>query len=209
MTEKNILYYIHDPMCSWCWGFQKSWQVVQKTLKDQIEIHYIVGGLAPDSSEPMPLAMQEAISGYWQDIQQRIPGTEFNFDFWKKCKPLRSTYPSCRAVLAAKQLDSSKEQAMISAIQEAYYLQARNPSELNTLIECAKEIGLDTTKFEQAINSEQINQAFNQDISMSRSMGAQGFPSLILKHSNTLNPIFIDYNDPQTMINQIRQGVAE
>lgn len=208
MTTKNILYYVHDPMCSWCWGFQKSWQVVKDSIEGQIDIHYIVGGLAPDSSEPMPMHMQKAIAGYWKDIQNRIPGTEFNHDFWKKCTPRRSTYPSCRAVLAAKQLDSDKEQAMISAIQEAYYLQARNPSELNTLIYCAKKIGLDTAAFKQAMNSKQINKALNQDISMSRSMGAQGFPSLIMKNSNTFKPIFIDYNKPEVMINQIRQGIS-
>ncbi len=209
MSDSTTLYYIHDPMCSWCWGFQKSWQTTQTAIQDSINIEYIVGGLAPDSDEPMPKDMQEAISGYWKNIQARIPGTEFNYDFWKECTPRRSTYPACRAVLAAKQLDKTKEQAMISAIQNAYYLNAKNPSELSALIDCATSIGLDATRFEQAITSEQINHALMEDISLSRSMGAQGFPSLILKKANTLRPIFIDYNDPNVMIEQIRQGLSE
>ncbi len=209
MSNSPTLYYIHDPMCSWCWGFQKSWQSVQNTVQDEINIKYVVGGLAPDSDEPMPKAMQEAIVGYWENIQARIPGTEFNYDFWKKCQPRRSTYPACRAVLAAKQLDKTKEQAMISAIQNAYYLQAKNPSEISDLIDCAKSIDLDSQDFEKALTSEQINQALMADISLSRSMGAQGFPSLVLEKSDTLRPIFIDYNDPNVIIEQIKQGLSE
>jgi putative protein-disulfide isomerase len=25
---KNILYYVHDPMCSWCWGFETTRQKI-------------------------------------------------------------------------------------------------------------------------------------------------------------------------------------
>jgi protein-disulfide isomerase-like protein with CxxC motif len=54
-------------------------------------------------------------------------GTEFNFDFWTKCQPRRDTYKACRAVIAASQQNA--EEAMIEAIQKAYYLRAMNPSE--------------------------------------------------------------------------------
>ena len=94
-----ILYYVHDPMCSWCWGFRPTWQKIQEGLSDDVEVRYLLGGLAPDSQEPMPKSMQLDIASYWGKIQQHISGTEFNFDFWEKCKPRRSTYPACRAVL--------------------------------------------------------------------------------------------------------------
>ena len=67
-----------------------------------IEVVYLLGGLAPDSDLPMPEQMKLTIAGYWQTIQDRVLGTQFNYDFWTKCQPRRSTYPSCRAVLAAK-----------------------------------------------------------------------------------------------------------
>ena len=38
----------------------------------------------------------------WKRIQEVIPGTKFNYDFWTLCEPKRSTYPSCRAVICAK-----------------------------------------------------------------------------------------------------------
>ncbi|MGH1427701.1 MAG: DsbA family protein [Arenicella sp.] len=212
MNTENLkdatLFYIHDPMCSWCWGFQKTWMEVQKNLPHNIQIEYLVGGLAPDSNETMPKNMQTAISGYWQTIQEKIPGTEFNYDFWEKCQPRRSTYPACRAVLAAKQLEPTSEPRMIHAIQSAYYLNAKNPSDEETLVECAQKIGLDSKVFLQTIKSDEIEAQLQTQINLSRSMGAQGFPSLLLKKSEQLQAIFIDYNNPHTIIEQIEHAIA-
>jgi len=207
MNNHTILYYIHDPMCSWCWGFKKVWAQVQTAFQKDLNIQYLAGGLAPDSDQAMPAEMQQAIAGYWRDIQARIPGTEFNFDFWESCQPRRSTYPACRAAVSARQLDSNKEADMIEAIQQAYYLQAQNPSDVETLVACAGNIGLDTEKFEQLLVSDEINDIFFAEMRLAHSMGAQGFPSLVLKVGDTIKPIFIDYNNADTMIQQINQAI--
>ena len=28
--EKATLYYVYDPMCSWCWGYKPTWDKVKK-----------------------------------------------------------------------------------------------------------------------------------------------------------------------------------
>lgn len=55
------LYYVYDPMCSWCWGFNKTWNKVKKSLPKNINIQYVLGGLAPDSDEIMSDKMREYI----------------------------------------------------------------------------------------------------------------------------------------------------
>ena len=202
-SQINHLYYIHDPMCSWCWGFQKTWQQVQNDLDKLVTIEYIVGGLAPDSDQPMPKAQQQAIASYWQTIQDKIPGTEFNFDFWTQCSPRRSTYPACRAVLAAKTLDENKEIAMIDAIQHAYYLQAQNPSDTDTLIACAEKIGLQKAAFQNALHSNTVEDLFQQQLQLGAELGARGFPSLILGTAQTNQYIQIDYNNPSVITQQV------
>ena len=72
----RVLYYVHDPMCSWCWGFRPVWQEVQQALNGKIEIRYLLGGLAPDNLEPMSEDMQINIRSNWQRIQKEIPGRE-------------------------------------------------------------------------------------------------------------------------------------
>jgi putative protein-disulfide isomerase len=100
--QRPILYYVHDPMCSWCWGFREEWQKLQAELTGIVNIEYVLGGLAPDTDQLMPIAMQQTIEDTWKKIQQEISGVNFNFDFWKLNKPKRSTYPACRAIIAAR-----------------------------------------------------------------------------------------------------------
>ena len=143
-----VLYYVHDPMCSWCWGFRQVWQELQEQLNDNFTIKYVLGGLAPDSDLPMPLAMQTAISNTWRNIQQEIPGTEFNYNFWSECRPRRSTYPACRAIIACRMQNPELELEMLLAIQQAYYLHAKNPSDKDVLTQLASDIGLNVEVFE-------------------------------------------------------------
>ncbi len=197
------LYYFHDPMCSWCWGFVPVWQQVRDHLSSDIALEYIVGGLAPDNDEPMSAEMQFKLQQTWQRIQDSIPGTTFNFEFWSQCQPRRSTYPACRAVLATKNLTPEKEQAMICAIQHAYYCQARNPSDVEVLVQCAVDIGLEKESFTTEFQSKQVEQQLLENIAIYREYSSAGFPSLVLKTETTQRPIRIDYNDASLILSQL------
>ena len=201
--NSTTLYYIHDPMCSWCWGFNNTWNQVQSKIGNKLSIQYVLGGLAPDSHEIMPQEMRHYIRENWQKIERSIPGTKFNYDFWKNCTPMRSTYPACRAVIAAKNQGDKFENTMINAIQQAYYLHAKNPSEDSTLIELALSIGLDEQKFTQDLNLKATQEQLSNNISLSKSLGAQGLPSLILDKNGVKKIIKIDYNNTESILKQI------
>lgn len=202
--DHAVLFYIHDPMCSWCWGFRPTLAKLLAALPADMPIHRLLGGLAPDSGQDMPSDMQRQLQDTWRRIQQRIPGTEFNFAFWKDCKPRRSTYPACRAVIAARILVSTQEEPMILAIQQAYYLRALNPSDDETLVQLAGEIGLDQADFLQLLNSEETKLALADEIEAAHAMGIRSYPSLLLKTSQTSYwPISIDYTNHRAMLEQI------
>lgn len=195
-----ILYYVHDPMCSWCWGFRPTWLKIREALENKVEIKYLLGGLAPDSDVPMPEAMQNDIAGYWRKIQQHIPNTQFNFDFWKNCQPRRSTYPACRAVIAARKQNTKVELNMIESIQKAYYLNAQNPSDDSTLISLAESLGLNPQVFSDSLNAVETQNQLESEIAFMRKIGAQGFPSLILESNNKYQSIPLDYNSASSAI---------
>jgi putative protein-disulfide isomerase len=201
---ESILYYIHDPMCSWCWAFCPTWREIKAKLSPNIHIHYVLGGLAPDTKQPMSLALQQKIQGIWRTIQKEVPDIEFNFDFWTKCQPRRSTYPACRAIIAATRQGREFEDAMILQIQRAYYLQARNPSDDSTLIALAIELGLDKDRLINDLNSLETQKELARQIQFSQMLGARGFPSLILKQLNDYYPISLNYNDPSATLSQIK-----
>lgn len=197
------LYYFHDPMCSWCWGFRPSWIAITEALPETIQSKRILGGLAPDNEQPMPMELQIKLQDVWKKIQQTIPGTEFNFDFWQKCVPRRSTYAACRAVIAAKKQDMAYEEAMILAIQQAYYLNAKNPADLNTLIDLADDMGLDVERFTTDILSPTVNQELIQEIEFAKKQDVKGFPTLLLEKQGIFIRIMHDYENPSNMIREI------
>jgi putative protein-disulfide isomerase len=190
-------------MCSWCWAFKPIWDRVKEPLLGKIELEYLLGGLAPDNNQPMPIEIREYVKGNWKRIQEMIPDTRFNYDFWTSCEPKRSTYPACRAVICAKQQHPDFENLMIYGIQKSYYLEAQNPSNEDVLINIAKKLGLDINKFKIDLKSSQVNEILLDEIKLTRSMDINSMPSLALKINSTLKGIDIDYLDANYIINQI------
>ena len=203
-----ILYYVHDPMCSWCWGFRPVLLQLKQQLAAPVTFRSLVGGLAADSDVPMPVTLQRNLQATWQRIQQAIPGTRFNFDFWTRNIPRRSTYPACRAVIAARRLDARLEDEMTFGIQQAYYLQAKNPSDLETLGEIALNIGLDQKEFEQLMHSSEIEDLFTQELDRVRAIHVSSFPSLVLQLDASLYPVTLDYISAQKLLDEINRLVS-
>jgi putative protein-disulfide isomerase len=192
-------------MCSWCWAFRPTLEELLRQLPEGIDFNRLLGGLAPDSNEPMPEALQTTLQATWQRIQQKLPETRFNYDFWRNNTPRRSTYPACRAVIAAREMDMKKEDSMILAIQQAYYLQARNPSDDETLIQLADEIGLDAAGFEQDLNSHKTQETLLSEITQAGQLGIRSFPSLLLQTDKNTWPITVDYWTPESMLKTIHE----
>ncbi|MFT5790454.1 MAG: putative protein-disulfide isomerase [Shewanella sp.] len=197
------LFYVYDPMCSWCWGYKPTWSLLEEQLKQQfpeLAIEYRLGGLAADTDEPMPQEMQDSLQQTWQRISVQLD-TKFNFGFWTECQPRRATYPACRAVLLAR--DAGLEAEYYLAVQQAYYLEAKNPSDDATLVEIARALGMDGEAFSLALNSDLTKSRLQQEISQTRRLPIQGFPSLVIALNGDLILIEVDYKNAQTSFNHI------
>lgn len=198
--KKITLYYIYDPMCSWCYAFDKTFDEIKNKLSKKIEILYIPGGLAAHDDNEMPKEMQISIQNIWYEIEKQTK-TKFNHDFWKNNIPKRSTYLSCQATIAARLQD--KEEEMIKSIQKAYYLDALNPSNEDTLIHAAQEINLDIKKFKKDLYSQETLQIFKDDLNLRAKLRVNSFPSLVLKYKKEIYPIQIQFNESIKMLENI------
>jgi putative protein-disulfide isomerase len=178
MTNATTLYYVADPMCSWCWGFAPVLQELTRRIPD-VPVQIVLGGLAADSDEPMAEEMRHYVQQAWRDVRA-ASGAQFNFDFWAQCQPRRSTYPACRAVVLARQ--QNLESQMFSAIQKAYYLQAKNPSDASTLADLAVELGMGREQFLFDLNASATQQLLEKDFHQRHLLGANSFPSIGIRH---------------------------
>ncbi|WP_194091344.1 DsbA family protein [Vibrio hibernica] len=200
----TTLYYIHDPMCSWCWGFKPAWQQLQELLPEDIKVEYILGGLAPDSVTPMPTEMKNMLEQTWRRIETQL-GTTFNYDFWTQCQPVRTTYSACRAVIAAQFQDQGK--AMVSAIQEAYYLRAMEPHLATTHALLAQELGLKLDVFQTDLSSQRVEIEFQRQLSFCQMLGVHSFPSLVLESNSRYYSIPISYDSVESSLLEIKKHI--
>ena len=168
--------YVMDPMCAWCYGFQPE---LDRFLEQypSAEVDWIMGGLAPDTKEPMSENLKEAISSYWYQIE-KVSQVTFNHSYWERNTPFRSTYQACRAVISAERLAVKSSQNMAKAIQSAYYREARNPSLDETLIDCAGTIGLCEEQFLTVLHSKETEHEFQEHLAIARHLQVSGFPAL-------------------------------
>lgn len=197
------LIYVHDPMCSWCFGFSKVYRLLTERLPDNVALIRLLGGLAPDTDEIMPESTRQMVRQNWRRIEEHIPGIEFNDDFWTKCQPRRTTYPACRAVIAAREQGDEYDISMTRQIQKAYYQQARNPSDNETLIELAGEIGLDQERFSVHLVADHTQQRLLDEIAKARAIGVSGFPSLVLLNDDRLQTVLVNYTDVDAVLEEI------
>lgn len=195
-------------MCSWCYAFADCWLKLQSRLPAHIHVTYVLGGLAPDTDVPMPEDMRTMLQQTWRKIEKTVPGVRFNFDFWMENTPRRSTYPACRAVLAARRQRDGADVDMLCSIQSVYYQRALNPSLHETLIQCARDIGLDIERFACDLRDADIDKALQAEIKMARALRGFSFPALRIEHEEKLYPINVNYLEEDKMLDEINAVIA-
>ena len=175
MPSPRRLLYVVDPMCSWCYGFAPALAAARTELADDVDLELVAGGLAPDSDEPMDPGTRRYVQGAWHAVTERT-GVAFDHRFWEVAEPRRSTFPACRAMLLAREEGLGEQ--MLAAIQAAYYREARNPSDVEVLVDLAGGLGLDPGAFAAALTGERGEALLQADLTRARALGATSFPSL-------------------------------
>lgn len=205
------LLYVMDPMCSWCYAFQPELEAFL-AHHPSADIDWVMGGLAPDTRQPMDENLKQTISTYWHEIEDKTQVT-FNHDFWNLNTPYRSTYPACRAVIAVEMLKANSAQQMAKAIQSAYYLEAKNPSLEETLIACANSIDIDENQFIDVLKAKETEQRFQQHLAIAQRLQIRGFPALLyINDNNQAYPLtlgFMDANGLEQQFNKINDRHSE
>jgi putative protein-disulfide isomerase len=100
-------------------------------------------------------------------------------------------------------LNGSRER-YYEALQRAYFLDARNPSDYETLIALANETGLDPVQFQEDLDSSVVQQTFTEELNQVRSLGVSGFPTVIWHQQDTtdgncLEVLSTGYTDADTL----------
>ncbi len=168
--------FVGDPMCSWCYGFGPELTKLREELKG-VPFSMIMGGLR--DGEIFDEAKLKNHLGYWQAVHEAT-GLPFDATALSQEGFNYTTEPACRAVVTVRSLDKSKEYAMYSALQKAFYAEGSDVTQEDVLVEVAESVGVDKTLFAEKLQSEGMYKAAQADKQKARTYGVSSFPTLII-----------------------------
>jgi putative protein-disulfide isomerase len=177
MNEK-ILWYVADPMCSWCWGFAPVIEQVRSSYRDRVKVELLLGGLRPGTRHPLPAGQRQEILGHWQAVH-RATGQPFQFEGAMPEGFVYDTEPASRAVIVVSMLNPEAIFTFFRAVQSAFYVEQRNVTDALVLAELAGSVGLETQQFLQAFESDAARDITQDHFHRAGQLGVHGFPTLI------------------------------
>ena len=179
------LLYVMDPMCSWCWGFAPvATALIARARQAGVETRLVVGGLRTGSSA-LDASTRRYILEHWQAVNEAT-GQPFRFDGAMPDGFVYDTEPACRALVAARSLDSDKVWTLLALIQQAFYQKAEDVTLAPTLVNLAEQAGLDRASFAAAFTGAEQRAATAADFTWVQDLGIAGFPTLLAERNGQL-----------------------
>lgn len=176
--DKEILY-IADPMCSWCWGFSPVITNVRDDFSDHAIITPVMGGLRPGNDQVINEEAKKVLLHHWHQVHEST-SQPFDFDLKFPDDFVLDTEPSCRAVVTMHHLKPEAPFDYLKALQQAFYLDHRNLTQIEVLIELAVPLDVDTDAFAKHFESGDMKNRTVEGFHFSHRLGVQGFPTVIL-----------------------------
>ena len=177
-----VLWYFADPMCSWCWGFSPIITAIKKDYEGQINIALTLGGLRPNETQAMTPVMRDEILHHWHEVVN-LTRQNFNFDNAMPEGFIYNTEPASRAVITMASLEPALTMDYFKNIQSAFYVDNIDVTQINNLLEIARQTGFeDTDNFKMLFDAQKTKEQTQLHFERSREFGVKGFPTLILQN---------------------------
>ncbi|UZH07950.1 DsbA family protein [Heyndrickxia coagulans] len=169
------IYVFIDPLCPECWALEP----VLKKLRLEYGVyfrlrHVLIGKLSNLNDIPKK---REAIADYWEKTASRT-GMSCDGSLWIE-NPITSPYIVSIAIKAAELQGKKQGLRFLRKVQELVFLEKRNISDIQILVDCAKGASLDVDEFLQDIHSESAAKAFQCDLKITSEMEVTESPSLV------------------------------
>ncbi|MFQ5764648.1 MAG: DsbA family protein [Rhodospirillales bacterium] len=178
--DREIIFVV-DPMCSWCWGFSPVIEAIRSAYGERAAMTIVAGGLRPLTSAPMSDKDKAEIRHHWEAVE-KASGQPFDFDFFERSGFVYDTEPACRALVTVRTLEPASSYTYLARLHRAFYAENRDVTADAVLAALAEETGVERERFVEAFRSREMIYQTSGDFIRSQSMGARGFPTVVLRN---------------------------
>ncbi len=177
----KTLWYLADPMCSWCWGFAPVIEAIRQNYRDHLNVELVLGGLRPGTKMPMGSVQREEILHHWQAVQHRT-GQPFRFEGAMPEGFIYDTEPASRAVVTISTINPETIFPFFKAIQSAFYVEQADVTKPDVLALLAVSVGVDAQHFLQIFESDAAKNQTLAHFHKARQWGIHAFPTVIVQN---------------------------
>lgn len=176
--------YVGDPMCSWCWGFSPALEHLEQRYG--IPLRVVMGGLRTGAqAEPMDAAARAQLASYWQGVARRT-GQPFTHASLERDGWRYDTEPSCRAVVAMRELAPKDTLRWVARLHRAFYVEGVDVTDLSVFPGLLDGFDVDPGRLAQVLADETTVQRTRQDFAEAQRYGATGFPTVLFRDGDDL-----------------------
>jgi putative protein-disulfide isomerase len=188
MRTEATLAFAYDPMCGWCYAVAPVVDALVRSLGDRVSLRMLhVGLFAGDGARPQSI---EFARFAWSNDQRiaALTGQPFSETYrtrvlWNP-RVRTDSWPAALAMQLIAAARPDREVAALHAIQRMRFVDGRDVTEPSTLAEVAREVGVDTSTFEELLANpviaERADRAAADGRALVESVGAHGVPVLAL-----------------------------
>lgn len=181
MNEKT-LWYIADPMCSWCWGFAPVIEGIRLNYRNLLKIELVLGGLRPGTKQAIAPAQREEILHHWKAVN-RTTGQSFRFEDAMPEGFIYDTEPASRGVVAIFLINPEVMFPFFESIQSAFYVEQKDVTKPEILMQLAADLGVDAKLFLRVFESDEAKNQTSIHFDKVRRWGVHSFPTVIVQNA--------------------------
>lgn len=174
----KILWYVADPMCSWCWGFAPVIEAIRKDYSNSLKVKLVLGGLRPGTKQPIAPTQRKEILHHWNAVK-RATGQSFCFDGAMPEGFVYDTEPACRGVVTISLINTEVVFPFFKLIQSSFYVEQKDVTRPEILVQLAVEEGIDSDLFLRTFESDEAKTQTSINFEKVRRWGVRGFPTVI------------------------------
>ncbi len=177
--------YYSDVLCVWAWIAQRRIDELNHQWGDAISWRYHYIDVFGDTATKMQnqWADRGLYQGFGEHVQEAAAAYEnapVNPDIWSRVKP--TTSANAHLILKAVEYSHSREasESLALAIRAAFFIDAADISDQDTLLGIAASNGLDDSKIMRCIKTGRGIAALMSDYQLAKNLAIKGSPSYIL-----------------------------
>lgn len=172
--------YVGDPMCSWCWGFAPVLERMTEVY--EIPIRVVLGGLRPGpEAEELDDRVAYTLAHHWEQVAE-ASGQPFDHGFLDRRDGwVYDTEVPAIAVVTVRELNPDETLRFHTRLQRAFYAEGIDITDRSVYPALLDGLAVDPAGFMELFGSDEMRKAAWRDFTEARSLGANGFPTLVVR----------------------------